>query len=235
MSIWRTMAGPRWIELVVLYMATPLALAWGFDRFAYRRAMAPLLWLASAVAVAVLLRDATFDRRVLFRFRLDPYVQVVALRFCILAGPLLAMGRWLSPDDFLQLPRRRPGLWLAFAALYPVLSAVPQGVLFRVYFEHRFGVLFESRPSLLVAGALVFSLGHVVFRNVPALLLTAAGGALFLDTYLHTQSMLLAAAEHGAYGVVAFTAGLGRFLYLGRRPRGLVPTIARIDVNASQS
>jgi hypothetical protein len=68
-------------------------------------------------------------------------------------------------------------------------------------------------------GALAFSLGHVIFRNVPALAITAVGGAFFLDTYLRTGSMLLAAAEHGAYGIIAFTAGLGTFLYLGARPR----------------
>jgi membrane protease YdiL (CAAX protease family) len=158
-----------------------------------------------------------------FRIPLDPYLAVVALRFPLLAGPVLAMGRWLSPDEFLVLVRRRPGLWLAFGVLYTILSAVPQGILFRVYFEHRFGALFESRALLLVAGALVFSLGHVVFRNVPALVLTAVGGALFLDTYLRTRSMLLAAAEHGAYGIVAFSAGLGKFLYLGRRPRERLP------------
>jgi uncharacterized protein len=214
------MFDPRWIELVVLYLIIPVAIAWAAKRFSYRRAMAPLLWVASAIAIALLLHDPSFDRAMLFRVPLgDPYVQVVALRFCALAVPLFAFGRWLSPGEFLQLPRLRPALWLALATLYPLLSAVPQGILYRVFFLQHFGALFESRPSLLLAGALVFSLGHVIFRNVPALVITAAGGALFLDTYLHTQSMLLAAAEHGAYGIVAFTAGLGKFLYLGARPR----------------
>jgi hypothetical protein len=46
---------------------------------------------------------------------------------------------------------------------------------------------------------------------------------MFLETYMRTHSMLLAAVEHGAYGIVAFTAGLGRFLYLGARARDLAP------------
>jgi hypothetical protein len=214
----------RWIELVVLYVVTPVTLAWAFERFSYRRAMAPLLWVASAVAIALLLRDPSFDREALFRMPLaDPYVWRVAVRFCALAVPVLALGRWLTPHEFLRLPRQRPGLWLALAVLYPLLSAVPQGILYRVYFAQQFGALFENRLLFLAAGALVFSLGHVVFRNVPALVLTAIGGALFFDTYLHTHSMLLAAAEHGAYGVVAFTAGLGRFLYLGARPGAIAP------------
>jgi len=208
----------RWIELVVVYGATPVALAWLFERLSYRRAMAPLLWVLSAVALFLMFRDPGFDRAVLFRLPLGhPYVRIAALRFGLLAPVLLALGRWLTASDFLWFPRRRPALWLAFAVLYPALSAVPQGILFRVYFLQRFGLLFESGAWLLVAGAVVFSLGHVIFRNAPALVITAVGGALFLDTYVHTRSMLLAAAEHGAYGMVAFTAGLGRFLYLGAR------------------
>lgn len=210
----------RWIELVVTYAVTPATLAWAFAGFSYRSVMAPLLWILSAVALALLFHDASFDRGTLVRLPLgDPYMRVVTLRFFALAGPMLATGRWLSPTQFLQLPRRRPRLWLALVVLYPILSAAPQGILFRVYFVQRFGTLFESRPLLLAAGALAFSLGHIVFRNVPALVLTAVGGALFLDTYLHTQSMLLAAAEHGAYGILAFTAGFGRFLNLGARWR----------------
>jgi hypothetical protein len=215
----------RWVELVLLYAVAPVTLTWAAERFAYRRAMAPLLWVASVIGLVVLLRDPSFDRSLLFRLPLeDPYIRVIALRFCLLAAPLLALGRWLVPDEFLRFLRRRPALWLAFATLYPALSVIPQGFLFRVYFVQRFGALFPGRPVLLLAGALAFSLGHVVFRNVLALVITAVGGALFLDTYLRTNSMLLAAAEHGAYGVVAFTAGLGTFLYLGARPRSAPET-----------
>jgi hypothetical protein len=186
--------------------------------------MAPLLWVAAGLATLLVLRDPAFDRAVLYRLPLeDPYVEVMALRFGALAVPLLALGRWLAPEDFLRFLRRRPGLWLAFALLYPALSVLPQGILYRVFFLQRYGPLFESRPVLLLAGALAFSFGHVIFRNVPALVITAVGGAMFLETYMRTHSMLLAAIEHGAYGIVAFTAGLGRFLYLGARARDLAP------------
>jgi hypothetical protein len=212
----------RWVELVVLYAVAPLTITWAAGRFSYRGAMAPLLWVASALATVVLFFDPSFDRNVLYHLPLgDPYVRVVALRFSFFAVPLLLLGRWLAPDDYLRFLRRRPGLWFAFALLYPALSVLPQGILYRVFFFNRYGPLFESRPALLVAGALAFSFGHVIFRNVPALVITAVGGAMFLETYLHTHSMLLAAAEHGAYGIVAFTAGLGRFLYLGSRARDL--------------
>jgi membrane protease YdiL (CAAX protease family) len=171
------------------------------------------------VALALLFRDDRFDRGDLYRLSLnDEYLHVVTGRFFVLAVPLLAIGRWLTPAEFLLFPRKRPGLWLMFAVLYPVLSAVPQGILFRVYFLQEFGSLFTNHAALVVAGAIVFSLGHLVFRNVPALIITALGGALFIDTYVHTHSMMLSAIEHGVYGTLAFTAGLGKYLYLGERP-----------------
>jgi hypothetical protein len=213
------MLAERWSGLVVLYGVVPLVLAWIFRRFEYRHAMAPLLWAASIVAIALLLRDPTFDPADLYRLSLhDEYLHVVTGRFFVLAVPLLAVGRWLTPAEFLLFPRKQPGLWVMFAILYPVLSSVPQGILFRVYFVQTFGSLFETHGALVLAGAIVFSLGHLVFRNTPALIITACGGALFIDTYVHTHSMMLAAIEHGVYGTLAFTAGLGKYLYLGERP-----------------
>jgi hypothetical protein len=213
------MLAERWTGLIALYVLVPLILAWVFRRFEYRHAMAPLLWAASLVAIALLLRDPSFDRGDLYRLSLsDPYLHVVTGRFFVLAVPLLAVGRWLTPAEFLLFPRKQPGLWVMFAVLYPVLSSVPQGILFRVYFVHTFGSLFETHGALVFAGAVVFSLGHLVFRNAPALVITAAGGALFIDTYVHTHSMMLAAIEHGVYGTLAFTAGLGKYLYLAERP-----------------
>ena len=38
---------------------------------------------------------------------------------------------WLVPGQALWLPRRATGLWLAILALYPLLSALPQELIFR--------------------------------------------------------------------------------------------------------
>ena len=52
---------------------------------------------------------------------------------------------WLVPQQALSLPRRATGLWLAIMALYPLLSALPQELLFRPLFFRRYGALFPSR------------------------------------------------------------------------------------------
>ena len=214
------MSSARVIELLILYTAGPLLLAWAVRRYGYRAPIAPLLWLLSLFAVQVLSSDPSFDSAALWCWPDDHrLVTFVALRFSVLGGALLWLGKRFAPQDFLILARRKPGLWLLLVVLYPTLSALPQGILWRVLFVHRYGPLFETRSLLVVAGALAFSLGHVTYRSARALAITAIGGALFLDTYLRSHSMLLAAAEHGAYGITAFSAGLGRFLGMGRRWR----------------
>jgi len=205
-------------ELLVLYGALPVVFAVAAQRYGYRGAMAPMLWLVSAALTVVLARDPRFDTRALFHVpAFEPYVRAALVRFCLLAVALLVLGRWLAPAGFLWLPRQRPGLFALFVCLYPLLSALPQGIIWRVFFVHRYAALFPDRLSLLCAGAAAFSLAHLAFWNLTALAVTALGGALFLHTYLQTQSLTLSTLEHGAYGIVAFCAGFGAFLYRGAR------------------
>ena len=85
----------------------------------------------------------------------------------------------LVPGQALALPRRAPGLWLMIMALYPLLSALPQELLFRVLFFRRYGALFRNRRLALVANAAAFALAHLMFWNWVAVALTFAGGTDF--------------------------------------------------------
>jgi hypothetical protein len=131
----------------------------------------------------------------------------------------IAVIGWLShryaPEGFLRLPRESPRLWGVVAVLYPLLSVLPQGILFRVFFLHRYEPLFGHGAAMLVAGTIAFSFAHVIFRNAVALGVTALGGLIFMLSQMATGSMLIASLEHAVYGVAAFTFGMGRFLFLG--------------------
>jgi len=202
---------------VLLFGVFPVVFAIVVHRLKYRGAMAPMLWLFSMGLIAALLGDPTFDRAALWRLPLShPHVGVMVKRFVVLGGAVFVLGRFLTPAGFLWLPRKRTRLWLLFCVAYPTLSAVPQGIIWRVFFTQRYATLFgENHAALIVVGAAAFALAHLAFWNRTAIIVTGAGGALFLSTYLETHSMLLAAAEHGAYGIAAFSAGLGMYLYRG--------------------
>lgn len=215
------MSSPRLaVEALALYAGLPLL----FDqvlRRGYRRLLFPGLWLLAGVAALVLRADPTFDGSRLWSLHLEPaYARVLVVRTMLGIGVVAVASRRLSPGTWLALPRTRPALWLLFATLYPVLSVLPQGVFWRVFFVHRYEPLLGHGVAMVVAGTLAFAFAHVIFRNAIALALTALGGLLFLHTYLVTGSMLVSSLEHAAYGVAAFSFGIGRSLYLGSaRPR----------------
>lgn len=200
------------IEYVLLFVALPVAFASG-------RVPLPLfvaLWLLAGACLIVLLRSPRFDRRRLWNARrLSSRVGPALLPVALATPPLLALTWWLVPERWFALVRERPLLWLAIMALYPILSAFPQGIVYRVFVHHRYGELFPGRWGTLAASALAFSLVHVIFLNVVAPLLTFAGGLLFAWTYERTESSLVATLQHAAFGCLLFTSGLGRFFYYG--------------------
>ena len=76
--------------------------------------------------------------------------------------------------------------------LYPLLSALPQELVFRPLFFRRYGHLFpDGRIALLANGAL-FGLAHLMFWNWPAVLLSTAGGLIFAHAYARRGSFALA-------------------------------------------
>ena len=203
------------LEALALYGGLPLL----FDalvRRGYRRLLFPGLWVLAAVALAALRADPSFDASHLWSLHLDPgYARALALRATLAVALLAALSWRMMPDSFLALPRKAPGWWLLIAVAYPLVSVLPQGLLWRVFFVHRYAPLLGRGPAMLVAGTVAFALAHVAFRNVTAIALTGLGGALFLHAYLATGSMLVSSLEHALYGVAAFTFGVGRALYLG--------------------
>ena len=106
-------------------------------------------------------------------------------------------------------------LGLAIMIFYPVFSVFPQEVIFRTFFFHRYAPLFTSTAMLTLASGLAFGHGHLLFRNNLALILCAIGGLVLSRTYARTNSTLACAVEHGLYGCIIFTVGLGRYFFLG--------------------
>ncbi len=60
--------------------------------------------------------------------------------------------------------------------------------------------------------AIVFSLGHIFFKNTLVMILTFVGGLLFAFTFQKTRSTLLVTVEHAIYGSWLFTVGMGDML-----------------------
>jgi uncharacterized protein len=203
-------------ELFLLYVAAPGLLA--LVSKAHRWVVLASIVGGSLLSIALLLRDRTFDRSAIWggeAFRagaLRMLVRTVLVLLLLLAG-LAVAGRF---PEF-RVPREQPAVWLCVLALYPLVSAVPQEVMYRSLFFHRYGALFPSDRSRLAASALLFGWAHVLVHNGLAVAMATAAGLLLSLTWLRSRSLLLVGFEHTLYGAFVFSAGVGGMFVNGVR------------------
>ena len=208
------------LELIILFGVLPLVLLIMRSN-GIRIPPLPLLWIGAVACVILMRRHGKRGAEVSSHAeeprtrasRADLIEAVLLMSLCSVL--LLALYPLLTTKPMFEFPRERPILWLVVLCLYPILSVVPQGIIFRRWFTLRYSSLLGSRGTMIVIGALCFGCSHVLFGNVVAPVITAIGGALFLRTYLKSGSGWLADLEHAVLGNGAFTIGYGQWLYSG--------------------
>jgi membrane protease YdiL (CAAX protease family) len=203
---------PRSIEFVLLFLTLPLLIA-----LVQPSLIPPLAVLLVVAAGAwLVLRRQPFDCRRLWRpTRADLSLLGRIVGWWALASLALAAGVALFlPERLFHLPRAAPEAWLQLLLLYPLVSVLPQELLYRAYFFERYRTLFGDGPLLILANAGVFAVLHLVFANLVALSLTFVGGLLFARTYRQSGRLPLVVFEHALYGWSVFTIGLDPF-FLG--------------------
>lgn len=197
------------VEFAALYAGLPLVMALAMPA----DWLWPVLLGVTVVAVGLLARTPGFRWGELVRGRVDwGQVAVVGLATAAACGLLVW---WLVPGQFLSLPRRATGLWLAFMALYPFLSALPQELTFRALFFRRYAGLFPSRRVAVAVNGLVFALAHLMFWNWVAVGFCLVGGVTFAVAYLGRGGFLQALVLHAICGAIVFSSGLAIFFHHG--------------------
>ena len=202
------------LECALLFFLLPLVL-WLFRQtLAFK--VVPLLMGLGPLALIYLYRAKDFDRSVFFRIRGRlGQVRSMALLFCLL-GPLMVLAsRLIVPEHFLAFPREKPAIWALVMLLYPLLAALPQEIIFRCFFFHRYGRLFNGTRALILFNGISFGLFHLFYGNWAAPILSGLGGVLFAWRYSRSGSLPVTALEHALWGNLLFTAGLGWFFYSG--------------------
>lgn len=200
-----------WSELVLLFFGAPLAMALGL------LPGGKLFWLVAATALCLVwfARTTGLRAEALLGFRRRPDLRALALRIVLAALLLLALVLFFTPRSLFLFPRQRPLFWLLVVALYPLLSAYPQELIYRGFFFRRYAPLFPDGPGLVLASAAAFAWLHVIYHNAPAPLLSFCGGLIFAEGYRRGRSLFWTTLEHAAYGLLVFSIGLGRYFYGG--------------------
>jgi|TARA_B100000929_G_scaffold153008_2_gene120958 membrane protease YdiL (CAAX protease family) len=204
----------RWFEFTLIFVSLPLL---GFFLRAYlANWLIPALIILMTVCGMLLLSDPHFKR-----FRLTSLGQFSAVKrrlFSFFFLGALFSGMFygiMNQENWFSLPRNSFNDWLMLLLLYPILSVMPQELIFRTYFFHRYKRIMPSKTVRIIVSASVFALAHIVYANVLAVLLAFLGGLLFSYTYAQSRSTFVCVIEHSLWGLWMFTLGLGDVLDAG--------------------
>lgn len=146
------------------------------------------------------------------------------LRAAMLAFAATAYVLACEPDSAFKLLADRPRLWLAIMVLYPLLSVLPQEILFRVCLMDVLEATPAGRPRQawipILGSALLFGWAHVIYAGYAAMLSTCLAG-LALGWNCHRNRRRPGAIwplllEHSLYGQIIFSTGLGHYFYVLR-------------------
>lgn len=200
------------LEFVALFVVLPLLVAEMRDR----ALMIGLLWGGGLGTAFYLWRrgklGGDYNLAALFP---GEGLRRILWRFCLCA-PLIAGFAYVTlPEHFLSFPQRAPDRWLMVMLLYPLLSVWPQEVIYRGFMRTRYEALFGTGGGFVAVSALAFGFMHIIFLNAPAVIMSAVLGLIVAWEYRRSQSLGLACVEHGLYGCLAFTVGMGVYFYTG--------------------
>nr|WP_237212438.1 CPBP family intramembrane glutamic endopeptidase [Ruegeria lacuscaerulensis] len=123
------------------------------------------------------------------------------------------------PGAAFSLLRHRPELLAVILLAYPVLSALPQELLFRSLFFRRYHAILPNGRAAYLLNAALFSLAHLMYWSWIVTIMTFGGGLLFTWAYRKRGSFFYAVLLHAIAGNIIFAAGLGVYFYSGNVQR----------------
>ena len=214
------MAFPRqtryWIEIIILYGGVPLLIA----VFKDRALMIAIMWAAGLFVWYWLNQQKQKGFRTSFIEEWNwkgaqSGLKHILFRFVLIA-PLITLFTFIvHREHFFSFPIERPMTWGLVMLLYPLLSVVPQEMIFRTLFFGRYASLFPRKALMIFLSAFAFGYMHIIMLNPFAVATTFLAGLLIAETYARTRSLALASLEHTLYGCWAYTVGLGIYFYTG--------------------
>ena len=201
-----------WAEFLALFVVAPVAMATVLPGGAMWFALGGIAMVA---AVLLSLTPGFRWRELVTSGALRIDWRFLALYVAVAALASYGLTMWLVPERLFALPRYNTNLWILIMVAYPLVSAIPQEIVFRALFFERYGALFPGLRLAILANAGVFGLAHLFYGNWPAVVLTTIAGGVFAWAYAERRSFGFACLLHAMSGQIVFTSGLGIFFFHG--------------------
>ena len=202
------------MECMVLFFILPIALYWFRHLLAFK--LMPILLLLALGCMIYLFSDKTFDRCALWNTdHFFPRMKQIIIVFIGISIFLGIFTYLIFEDRFFVFPINRPNAALTFMLMYPLLGALPQEIIFKSFFFHRYRPIFRGPMSLIILNGLSFGLYHLWYANIIAPVFSIFAGMILGYRYWKTKSLLIITIEHSLMGIALYVIGLGWFFYSG--------------------
>ncbi len=199
----------KYLELIFLFICLPLLMKFN---------LIPLPRLITLLIVFALVLLGSIKRKYLDRrwYKLPTLDKRYWLKMGIIyLGTFVFLTAYLyfilGQEPFI-LVRERPHLMLIISVFYPLISAFPQELIYRTYYFERYKEILGPK-ALIITNMLAFSFLHVIYNNLPSLILTLISGFVFTLNYYRKGSLMLVTIEHSILGLIVFFTGMGQFFY----------------------
>lgn len=202
------------IEFTLFFLVAPIVMAVSFPP----SQMIPALLGFGVVGLVLLYFTDEFSWRDLWIGWGHVTMSVVAVFALCVAVASLGVMLLFAPESIFEILREYPAMLLLIFLLYPLVSALPQELLFRVLYYRRYGRILPKRGRLALNAA-VFSLAHLLYWSWVVALFTLAGGLVFAWAYEQKRSFPLTVALHAIAGNLLFLFGMGIYFYSGNVTR----------------
>lgn len=202
------------LECAALFFVLPVGLYWFRHLLAFK--LMPILLLLTLGCLIYLLSDQSFDRTRLWNTRhFFPHMRQILIAFIGISIFLAIFTYLIFENRFLVFPIDRPNAALTFMLMYPLLGALPQEIIFKSFFFHRYRSVFPGPLSLIILNGLSFGLFHLWYANIIAPVFSVFAGMILAYRYLKTRSLAMITIEHSLLGIFLYVVGLGWFFYSG--------------------
>lgn len=198
------------LEFAALYVGAPLGIA----LFLPPDQLFAALALFSVAGLGLLWLTGGFRWRDLVRgWRRMPWAELagIALATLVAGWVILSLS---APGAAFAMLRERPEFLLVIWSVYPIVSALPQELIFRPLFFHRYGAILPEGRAAIALNAALFSFAHLMFWSWIVAAMTFVGGWFFARAYLR-HGFPAAWALHAVAGNVLFAVGMGVYFYSG--------------------
>ncbi len=198
----------RFSEFFIIFIIVPVLFSLHFN--AWVKLVVGLMGFVYIVFVLLKIEKLKF--KIAPNLKWQPFLKEAFLKLLLIALITYVFVYFTNKDALFNVMITKPKLWVVILFVYSFFSVYPQELIFRTFFFKRYKELISNKSLFIFINAVVFSLGHIFFRNTLVLVLTFLGGLLFAYTYYYTKSTLLVSVEHAIYGCWLFTVGMGDML-----------------------